>query len=49
MKLYTNKSLLIIGGESFLGKVLVEKILRTIPNINKIYIFQNNFNTNSFE
>ncbi|KAK9501400.1 hypothetical protein O3M35_012133 [Rhynocoris fuscipes] len=35
---YTGKNVLISGGTGFMGKVLVEKILRSIPNIGKIYI-----------
>ncbi|XP_031128582.1 fatty acyl-CoA reductase 2 [Ipomoea triloba] len=32
------KSFLITGGTGFLGKVLIEKILRTVPDVHKIYI-----------
>jgi len=35
---YTNKNVLITGVTEFLGKVILEKILRTIPNVGKIYL-----------
>jgi len=35
---YTNKSVFITGASGFIGKVLVEKLLRTCPNISKIYM-----------
>lgn len=38
LKNYNNKSILIVGGLTFLGKVLIEKLLRTTPYMKKIYI-----------
>lgn len=35
---YEGKSVLITGATGFIGKVVLEKILRDIPNINTIYI-----------
>ncbi|XP_070564884.1 fatty acyl-CoA reductase 1-like isoform X2 [Ptychodera flava] len=35
---YAGKSILITGATGFLGKVLVEKIVRCCPNFNKIYV-----------
>ncbi|XP_075237430.1 putative fatty acyl-CoA reductase CG5065 [Lycorma delicatula] len=35
---YRDRSVLITGGTGFMGKVLVEKLLRTCPNIKTIYI-----------
>lgn len=32
------KTIFITGGSGFLGKVLIEKILRKSPNIKKIYL-----------
>ncbi|XP_031619645.1 putative fatty acyl-CoA reductase CG5065 [Contarinia nasturtii] len=37
-KMYANRSILITGGTGFLGKVLIEKFLRTCPEIEKIYL-----------
>ncbi|KAL8041638.1 hypothetical protein ABFX02_10G177600 [Erythranthe guttata] len=34
----TGKSFLVTGGTGFLGKVLIEKILRTAPDISKIFV-----------
>ncbi|KAL9155340.1 hypothetical protein ABFS82_10G175400 [Erythranthe guttata] len=34
----TGKSFLITGGTGFLGKVLIEKILRTAPDVSKIFV-----------
>lgn len=34
---YANKSILITGATSFLGKVLIEKLLRSCPDLKKIY------------
>lgn len=38
MKFLENKSVLITGGAGFLAKILAEKILRTQPNVKKIYL-----------
>jgi alcohol-forming fatty acyl-CoA reductase len=35
---YKNKSILITGVTGFLGKVILEKFLRDIPEIKKIYL-----------
>ncbi|XP_032686153.1 putative fatty acyl-CoA reductase CG5065 [Odontomachus brunneus] len=35
---YANQSIFITGGTGFLGKVLIEKLLRSCPNISKIYV-----------
>jgi fatty acyl-CoA reductase len=37
-ELFVNKTLLITGGTGFLGKVLIEKVLRTCPGVKKIYL-----------
>ena len=35
---YTNRSILITGGTGFMGKVLIEKLLRACPKLNQIYV-----------
>ncbi|XP_005189252.2 putative fatty acyl-CoA reductase CG5065 [Musca domestica] len=35
---YAGKEILITGGSGFIGKVLIEKILRSLPNVGKVYI-----------
>ncbi|KAL0281211.1 UNVERIFIED_CONTAM: hypothetical protein PYX00_002266 [Menopon gallinae] len=35
---YNGKSIFITGGSGFLGKVLIEKLLRSCPGVNTIYI-----------
>ncbi len=35
---YKNKSIFITGATGFLGKVLIEKLLRTCYDVNKIYV-----------
>ena len=35
---YQGKSILIVGATGGLGKVILEKILRTFPNVKNIYI-----------
>jgi thioester reductase-like protein len=37
-KYYAGKCVFITGATGFLGKVLIEKLLRCCPEINKIYI-----------
>lgn len=34
----TGKTFLITGGSGFLGKVLIEKLLRKVPDLKKIYL-----------
>ncbi|CAH1382810.1 hypothetical protein MTP99_017084 [Tenebrio molitor] len=49
-ELFVNKTLLITGGTGFLGKVLIEKVLRTCPGVKKIYlIVRSKSNKNSKE
>jgi hypothetical protein len=35
---YDNKHVFVTGGTGFMGKVLVEKLLRTCPKIGRIYL-----------
>ena len=35
---YKNKTLFVTGATGFLGKVLLEKLLRSLPNIKQIYV-----------
>jgi fatty acyl-CoA reductase len=35
---YKNKSIFITGGSGFVGKALIEKLLRSCPELNKIYL-----------
>ncbi len=35
---YRDRSVFITGGTGFLGKVLVEKLLRSCPNIKAVYL-----------
>jgi len=35
---YCGKTLLITGATGFLGKALVEKVLRTLPEVRRIYL-----------
>lgn len=35
---YENKTIFITGGTGFMGKVLLEKLLRSCPGISKIYL-----------
>ncbi|TVU09007.1 hypothetical protein EJB05_42443 [Eragrostis curvula] len=35
---FKGKSILITGSTGFLGKILVEKILRVKPDVNKMYL-----------
>lgn len=38
VKFYQNRSVLITGGSGFIGKVLIEKLLRTCPEIRSIFV-----------
>lgn len=38
VKFYAGKSILITGGTGFVGKALVEKLLRSCQDVKKIYI-----------
>lgn len=35
---YDGKSVFITGGTGFIGKVLIEKLLRSCPNLNRVYL-----------
>lgn len=35
---FEGKNIFLTGGSGFIGKVLIEKILRTIPEIGNIYV-----------
>lgn len=35
---YTGKNVFITGGTGFIGKVLIEKLLRSCPNVNKVFL-----------
>ena len=35
---YTDKNIFITGATGFIGKVLIEKILRSCPNVGNLYI-----------
>lgn len=35
---YDGKNVFITGGTGFIGKVLIEKLLRSCPNLNKVYL-----------
>lgn len=35
---FVGQSIFITGGSGFLGKVLIEKLLRSCPGVNKIYV-----------
>ena len=35
---YRNRSVLVTGGTGFLGKSLIEKLLRSCPDIDKIFV-----------
>jgi len=36
---YSNKNILITGATGFLGKVILEKLMREVPSIGKIFVF----------
>lgn len=38
VKFYEDRSIFITGATGFMGKVLVEKLLRTCPGINRLYL-----------
>lgn len=38
IKFYEGKNILITGATGFVGKVLLEKFMRSIPNTGKIYL-----------
>lgn len=46
---YDGTTILITGGTGFLGKLIVEKLLRTCKNINKIYLILRDKNGQSVE
>lgn len=35
---YERKNILVFGATGFVGKVLIEKLLRDCPKLNKIYV-----------
>lgn len=35
---YSGKNVFITGGTGFIGKVLIEKLLRSCPRLNKVFI-----------
>ena len=35
---YSGKNVFITGGTGFIGKVLIEKLLRSCPNVQKVYL-----------
>lgn len=37
-KFYADKSVFLTGGTGFLGKILIEKLLRSCPRLKKIYV-----------
>lgn len=37
-QVFENRSVLVTGASGFLGKVLVEKLLFSLPNIDKVYL-----------
>lgn len=37
-KTFVDRSIFITGGSGFLGKVLIEKLLRVCPDVKKIYL-----------
>jgi thioester reductase-like protein len=38
VEFFKNKSIFITGATGFLGKVLIEKLLRSCPDVDKIFI-----------
>lgn len=35
---YDGKNVFITGGTGFIGKVLIEKLMRSCPNLNKVFL-----------
>lgn len=35
---FANQNVLVTGASGFLGKVLIEKLLYSVPHVNKIYV-----------
>ena len=46
---FNGQSIFITGGTGFLGKVLIEKLLRCCPNIGKLYLLMREKNGLSVE
>lgn len=46
---YSGSTILITGGTGFLGKLIVEKILRTCQNIERIYLIMRDKNGQNAE
>ena len=35
---YDGKTILMTGGTGYIGKIIIEKMIRSIPNIKRIYV-----------
>lgn len=46
---YNGSTILITGGTGFLGKLIVEKLLRTCRNIERVYLMMRDKNGQSVE
>lgn len=46
---YANKDVFLTGGTGFLGKVLIEKLLRSCPDIGRIFVLMRNKRGKSIE